>query len=74
MMKDDRRLNHRLKKQLFARAAIVNPACFPCIMRSMKLARVVQINARDVVARIRQNVLVRVSRALFYSSLLASIL
>jgi len=61
MMKSDRRLNHRLKKQFFLWANLTHPTFFPRVVRRMKFAGVVEIDSRDVLNRIRGNVHVEIS-------------
>src|SRR5690242_1307112 len=61
MMKRDRRLDHCLQKQFFLWSNFAHPALFPRIVRGVKFARVVKIDAGDVLDRIRRNVNVEIS-------------
>src|SRR3954463_2332649 len=60
MMKRDRRLDHRLQKQLFLWSNFAHPTLFPRVVRGVKLARIVKINAGNVLDRIRRNVSVEI--------------
>src|SRR3954463_7091657 len=60
MMKRDRRLDHRLQKQLFLWSNFAHPTLFPRIVRGVKLARVVKIDAGDVLDRVRRNMSIEI--------------
>src|SRR5215470_17052465 len=61
MMKCDRRLDHCLEKQFFFWPNFAHPTLFPRIVRGVKLARVVKIDAGNVLDRIRRNMSVEIS-------------
>src|SRR6185503_11393020 len=60
VMKRNRRLNHRLEKQLFLWANFAHPTFFPCIVRRVKLAGVVKIDSGDVLDGVRSNVCIKI--------------
>ncbi len=61
MMKRNSRLDHRLEKQFFFWSNFAHPAFFPRVVRRMKLAGVVKIDACDVLDRIRANVSIEIT-------------
>jgi hypothetical protein len=61
MMKRDRGLDHRLQKQFFLWSNLAHPALFPRVVRRVKLARIVKIDAGNVLDRIRRNVSIEIS-------------
>src|SRR5688572_18217296 len=67
MMKRNRRLDHRLEKQLLLWTSFVHPTLFPRIVRSVEFARVVKVDPGDVLDRISRDMRVRVGDFRFSS-------
>src|ERR1051325_3917755 len=61
MMKRHRGLDHRLEKKFFLWSNLTHPAFFPRVVRRVKFAGVIEIDAGNVFDRIRDDVRVEIS-------------